>query len=83
LQKRRRILPLCANLVRFLLNSILDLLKAFDDPLEAFCNRGGVFFPFVLAWCVNRLHNYGVNLVILQPICIILPLSPPVHLILD
>jgi hypothetical protein len=54
------ILPL-----RPLINLILDYLEAFDDPLEVFCKRGGVFFPFMLTWCVNQLLNYGVDSVIL------------------
>jgi hypothetical protein len=72
--------PICIILpLRPLPNAVLDWLEAFDDPYDAFCKRGGLFFPFVLTWCVNQLHNYGVILVILQPIGIILSLSPLVY----
>jgi hypothetical protein len=42
-----------------------------------------LFIPVGLTWCVNLLHNYGVNLVILQPICVFLSLSPLLNSILD
>ena len=52
-------------------------------PLKDVLQKRRLLFPFVLTWCVNRLHNYGVNPVILEPICIFLSVSPLVNLILD
>ncbi len=66
-----------------LVNSMLEWLESCCVAQKPISKDATASFPFGLTRYVNRIWNHGVNLVILQPICILLQLSPLVNSILD